>query len=100
MPTGEAEATPFPKTIKMVEKRKPNNNIGPYCQQMQVLDNWQIVPIPESDIVDVDEAQFDEFISGGQNQRRSTKYGSMRRRDETDLIGDLESLCICEWRAG
>jgi hypothetical protein len=92
---------PFPKLIKMVEKRKPHDNIDPYCQQMQVLDSWQVVPIPGVDIIGIDEQEFDEYAGGPSKRSNPGVNGqSLARRDENDIIADLESLCICEWRAG
>lgn len=93
----------FPNMIKMVEKRKPHENIDPYCQQMQVLDNWMVVPIPGVDIVEIDEAEFEDYRQGTSKARRSlagSRGQSLVKRDEEDIISDLESLCICEWRAG
>ncbi|RMZ80784.1 hypothetical protein DV737_g2868, partial [Chaetothyriales sp. CBS 132003] len=48
----------FPKLIKMVEKRKPVGNVAPYCQQMQVLSNWQIVPITSVPTIAIQESDF------------------------------------------
>lgn len=87
----------------MVEKRKPHDNIDPYCQQMQVLDNWQVVPIPGVDIIEIDEQEFEDYAQGTSKRKRFVpgKNGqSLVRRDEDEIIADLESLCICEWRAG
>lgn len=89
--------------IKMVEKRKPHDNIDPYCQQMQVLDNWQVVPIPGVDVVEIDEEEFEDYQQGTSKVRRShagRRGLSLAKRDEEEIISDLESLCVCEWRAG
>lgn len=89
--------------IKMVEKRKPHDNIDPYCQQMQVLDSWQVVPLPGVDVVEIDEVEFEDYEAGTNKFKRSPLGSigkSLVKRDEQDIISDLESLCICEWRAG
>ena len=101
--SGSPSQPQFPKLIKMVEKRKPHDNIGPYCQQMQVLDNWQIVPIPGVDIVEIDEQQYQDFAEGTSKTKRAVPGAngrSLAKRGEDEIIADLESLCICEWRAG
>lgn len=93
----------FPRLIKMVEKRKPHENIEPYCQQMQVLDNWQVVAIPGVDVIEIEEEEFEDYAVGTGKRRRSISGisgQSLAKRDEQEIIQDLESLCICEWRAG
>lgn len=79
----------FPNMIKMVEKRKPFGNIEPYCQQMVVLDDFAgIVPKENGAIINIEEEEFSNY-----------PYASTVAGDSTaDVIGDLESLCVCEWR--
>jgi hypothetical protein len=72
----------YPLLVKIEEKRKPSGNIQPYCQQMQVLDNWQIVPIATE--ISVPEAGAVEF-SARQRFRRS--------QDDPNIRED----CVCEW---
>jgi hypothetical protein len=81
----------FPKLAKMVEKRKPDNNVQPYCQQMQVLNNWQIMPIPDIPTICVEESDFSAAATPTAGSRRAV----MRRDDST--IQQLNSNCICEW---
>lgn len=76
----------FPKLVKMVEKRKPHSNIQPYCQQMQVLNNWQIMPLPDVPIIQIEEAEYAQ-PTGSRNRR-------IMKKDSTQ---ELESNCICEW---
>ena len=78
----------FPKLIKMVEKRKPHSNVQPYCQQMQVLNSWQVMPIPTVPTVCIEETEYAQPT--GSNKRWMQK----KRGDSTQ---DLESMCICEW---
>lgn len=77
----------FAKWIKMVEKRKPFGNVEPYCQQMYVEDSFAIVPKPSGLIVNIEEQEFNDF---SQYAAPTGEAGA--------TIGDLESLCICEWR--
>lgn len=76
-------ATEYPKMIKMLEKRKPGGNVPPYCQKMQVLDDWDIVPIPTVAPIWITENDYD-----GPNKKL--------RRD-SDTTSQLESNCVCEW---
>lgn len=80
----------FPKLVKMVEKRKPGVNIQPYCQQMQVLNNWQIMPIPDVPTIAIQESEFAPAAITGGSKR------AVRRR-APDTIQQLGSNCICEW---
>jgi len=81
----------FPKLVKMVEKRKPHSNIQPYCQQMQVLNNWQIMPIPTVPTICVIEDEYAPAATPGGNNRMA------RRKRSPDSISQLSSNCICEW---
>ena len=94
----------FPNMIKMVEKRKPFGNIEPYCQQMVVLDDFVgIVPKPNGYIVNIEEEEFQngQLPEPTGSSKRSDAWlngRSLDRRDEYDVMGDLESFCVCEWR--
>jgi len=81
-------STNFPKKVKMVEKRKPADNVSPYCQQMQVLNNWQIMPIPDVPIIEIAETDYSQDAATG-NSRMMRKRG--------DTVQELGSNCICEW---
>ncbi|KAK6379212.1 hypothetical protein LTS17_006130 [Exophiala oligosperma] len=81
-------STDFPKLVKMVQKRKPDNNIQPYCQQMQVLNNWQIMPIPTIATIAIEESEF---------APSSTSPARWAIRRGTDSTQQLNSNCICEW---
>ncbi|KIW23830.1 uncharacterized protein PV07_11999 [Cladophialophora immunda] len=80
----------FPKLVKMVEKRKPDNNVQPYCQQMQVLNNWQIMPIPNVPTICIEESDYSAPTSG------PSKRMVMPRRSPNS-VEQLGSNCICEW---
>ncbi|KAJ9610589.1 hypothetical protein H2200_005366 [Cladophialophora chaetospira] len=81
---------PFPKLAKMVEKRKPDDNVQPYCQQMQVLNNWQILPIPDIPTICVEESDYSAAAATGGSKT------AIRRRDG-DTVQQMASNCICEW---
>ncbi|KIX99869.1 uncharacterized protein Z520_04505 [Fonsecaea multimorphosa CBS 102226] len=80
----------YPKLVKMVEKRKPDNNVQPYCQQMQVLNNWQIMPIPNVPTICIDESDYGTPTPGPSKKR-------MIRRGPPNTVEQLGSNCICEW---
>lgn len=80
----------FPKLAKMVEKRKPNDNVQPYCQQMQVLNNWQIMPIPGVPTICIDESDYSSAApTGGHRMAMNKRNG--------DTMQQMASNCICEW---
>lgn len=91
--TSAADMKDYPKLIKMVEKRKPMDNttdyVQPYCQQMQVLDDWSIEPIWTVPQICIDEVLYPSTI--GVDTKR------VMGRDSRDVVADLESYCICEW---
>jgi hypothetical protein len=76
----------YPLWIKMVEKRKPENNIQPYCQQMRILDSGLIVPQEGVSTINVTETE----PSSSSTQKRGEMDGS------TAALG---SNCVCEWLA-
>jgi hypothetical protein len=90
------DGTRFPKMVKMVEKRKPHSNVQPYCQQMEVKPNWQILPIPDVPTVCIEETEYSIPEPTGDSKRWLNRYRS--RGD--DYTEKLESMCICEWMSG
>ncbi|KEF60369.1 uncharacterized protein A1O9_01929 [Exophiala aquamarina CBS 119918] len=82
----------FPKLVKMVEKRKPHSNIQPYCQQMQVLNNWQIMPIPTVPTICVTEDEYSPPAATDAGNKHMS-----RRKRSPDTVSQLASNCICEW---
>ncbi|KAL2431457.1 hypothetical protein ABEF95_009228 [Exophiala dermatitidis] len=81
----------YPKLVKMVEKRKPQGNVPPYCQKMQVLNNWQIVPIPNVPTIAIQESEYSAAATATGGSRMA-----MRRRAD-DTVQQLGSNCVCEW---
>jgi hypothetical protein len=91
----------MPNLVKMVEKRKPHSNIQPYCQQMTVLPNWNIIPKEGVETICIEEKQYAEETGSIEKRWVDKKShvvrgegGIVRRLDFTE---QLESLCICEW---
>jgi hypothetical protein len=79
-------STNYPLWIKLEEKRKPENNIQPYCQQMRVLESGTIVPQEGEQIISVSE----------------TEPSSPNRHKRDDMDGSITALgsnCVCEWLA-
>lgn len=80
----------YPLLVKIEEKRKPSHNIEPYCQQMQVLDNGQIVPLGNVAQISVPEVEAVDSLAEKRFRRK--------RRREDDL--GLSLNCVCEWMTG
>ena len=85
----------FPKFVKMVEKRKPDSNIQPYCQQMEVRANWQIVPKQDVPTVCIDETEYAPPEPTGKDKRWAGRY----RKRAANSVDQMESMCICEWES-
>lgn len=77
----------YPRLMKIEEKRKPSGNIPPYCQQMQVLDNNQLAPVPFVEQISIEELE---------DMDAPTRNRFRRRGDPEDLSQD----CACEWISG
>ena len=78
----------YANVVKMQEKRIPNvgqpTYIQPYCAQMQILDDGEIVPAEGNPTVPVAENE----PSGNDPTKRASDDGS---------TAQLDSDCICEW---
>lgn len=83
---GRRQTTFYPRVVKIEEKREPNGNIQPYCEQMQILNNWEIVPrdaISRIPVREVGSEETSPFVS--------RRLG--RRGDDFHL----HQTCACEW---
>lgn len=94
--TSAPNVSNYPKLIKMVEKRQPASPVGvpyvqPYCQMMQVLNDWSIEPIQTVPTIAINEVLYTTSTSMMSPQGTSSASGTR------DVVADLESLCICEW---
>ncbi len=88
--TSGGGSTNFPRLVKMLEKRKPSANVPPYCQQMQVLNNWQIMPIPNIPTIAIEEKDYAAATSGSKKRHAAPSESS-------DTMQELGSNCVCEW---
>ena len=79
----------YPKAIKLEERRIPGVSSAPYCQQMQILDDYGLGPLPDRTI------QLEETESTRQHRmvygQRHRKY----RRDKRSIMDD--NYCACVW---
>jgi len=94
----QAIGLPFPKVLKLEERRGPGRS-PPYCQQMQIMNDMTASPItiaPHGDpiIVNLDE---EEPVQ----QNRVTRAPEQRRRSDVEKRlyrgSSLGSACQCQW---
>lgn len=76
--------TNYPLWIKLQEKRKPENNVQPYCQQMRILETQMIVPQEGVSIINVTETE-------------PTSSNHDKRDNMDGTTTSLGSNCVCEW---
>ena len=90
----QAPGTPYPKVVKIEERRPRPRLAGPaYCQQMQILYNWQPGTIGEPVYLDLDGPNY----AGGNAAETSDSYGSQRLVRRT--LGQRgPNTCMCEWQ--
>ena len=107
-----ANLQPYPKMVKIEERRNPHSSIQPYCQQMQILDNNQPGPlrnlatqqliqiqlIENEPLVQHQMDQGQEASSGPPTNAASPTSPPGRRR-ATDKRGSVGNgpLCQCQW---
>ena len=94
---------PYPRVIKIEERRLMDNAIKPYCIQMQVLDDGGINSVPDSSGNPIT-IQLDEYEPPAQNSvQLGPKKRETRSNDFFASEGDemrkrqSESDCHCEW---
>ena len=97
-----AQALPFntnanyPLPIKFEEKRKPSDNIQPYCQQMQVLDDGRIVTTGGEIIVA--ENPSTEDATAARKRRMRKRYAGMTGDQLDNYLDEVQpGDCKCEW---
>ena len=101
----------YPKLVK-IEERRPQQFSQPYCQQMQVLYNYQLGPVidPETHLVNTIHLSETESQSLVQNQAMpgmagipplsalpASPSGFPSKRRATDKRNTGTSLCKCVW---
>ena len=95
----------YPKSVK-IEERRPLKPIQPYCEQMQILDNYQLGPVMNT--IQLSEIESQSLI---QNQATQGMAGSVslqapaaspsgfpRKRANMDTTPP--SSCQCGWMTG
>ncbi|KAL9106890.1 MAG: hypothetical protein Q9227_008138 [Pyrenula ochraceoflavens] len=99
----------YPRFVKVEEKRKPANAPGgpgggpspqPYCQQMQVLNDGQVMPIA-GNVIKIQESEpskvEEQWGGGGGWKGRFRLKGRDRELNERNVMGLAETNCCCEW---
>ena len=74
----------YPRYTKLEDKRHPNPNTAPYCQQMDILYDGQIVPSSSGAMLSFEEV---EPVSS-KNGKRNPNDGS---------TSSLNTECACVW---
>ena len=92
--------SPYPKIIKIEERRFFQNSVNPYCQRMQVLDDGLLGQVPNATggaiIVQLTEEEPAIAYTGsssGSRRRRSWSQGS----DAGEKTRRDNNACRCEW---
>ena len=106
VPQGKRQAgpstsgTPYPKVIKIEERRPLRNPPQPYCQQMQIMNNGQpepyepqghsiIVNLNETEPIPAQQQQLKQ--SEGSTPSPAASYNKKRQAGPN-------SFCMCEWQ--
>ena len=89
-----AMPTIYPNVVKIEERRNATNSVQPYCQQMQILDDMSVVPLPNTTSVtritiDEDESTPERRSLDGSTEQLDVRWRNQRR--------DSYSPCSCEW---
>jgi len=94
----QAIRLPFPKVLKLEERRGPERS-QPYCQQMQIMNDGTASPVtiaPQGDfnIVNLDEEEpmLHNRVARAPEQRRRSDVE--KRNYKGDFLG---SACRCQW---
>lgn len=95
-PAAPARMPPYPRIIKIEERRLPNSP-QPYCQQMVLLDNGEITPAPNGKdsplriwLQELDPS-FEEYFAAQPSQTANAK------REEVQKRTDPSDACHCQW---
>lgn len=94
----QASGLPFPKVLKLEERRGPGRS-QPYCQQMQIMNDGTASPITIAPHGDLNIVNLDEEEPMEQN--RVARPPEQRRRSDMEkrLYQSyfLGSACQCQW---
>lgn len=98
---------PYPKLVKIEERRNYENPVSPYCQQMQILNNNQPGPLSDEATGELIQIQLTETEPMVQHQvvpvrETDDDYSStLDRRRAMQRRGRAGKgpLCQCEWKS-
>ena len=92
---------PFPKVVKIEERRNYQNPVQPYCQRMQILNNGSPGPLPNQATgqpitfnLTENEPQQQPETYGPPRRRRTWHF---RREDAVKKRTAVPSSCECQW---
>lgn len=81
----------YPRDVKIEERRDPNNVIQPYCVHMQIMNDGTAQPLPDEDIVSLNEYKPDDDDVRPRPSSIKEKRGNIWERNSAT------SACECEW---
>ncbi|MCJ1386648.1 hypothetical protein MMC17_009774 [Xylographa soralifera] len=85
-----AMPTIYPNVVKIEERRNVTNAVQPYCQQMQILDDLSVVPLPNTTssvtrvMIDEDESPVQRRSLADSTDQMDVRWRH-RRRDSAHL---------------
>lgn len=99
----------YPKVVKLEERRLYRSAVQPYCQQMQILNNYQPGPLADPSNGQLIQIQLTESEPLPQNRMmrsgvdgvpsaQGTALSSMRRSVKRQSP-QRPSNCMCEWQS-
>ncbi|KAF2843389.1 hypothetical protein M501DRAFT_83918 [Patellaria atrata CBS 101060] len=89
---------PYPRIVKIEERRLPSNKIAPYCQKMVILEDGRIEPKRDVDeeeiIIEIEESNpsFSE-LANPSGESRNFRF----KRSGLEVREDPSSACHCQW---
>jgi hypothetical protein len=84
----------YPRRVKIEEKRLIPDAPRPYCVQMQVLDNWQVVPF-NNQITLINAMQPGMSSTSQKREDDDDEHGLFARDDD-----GYDNTCYCDWLSG
>lgn len=103
-------ASAYPKFVKVEERRSKRGSVLPYCQQMQILDDFRVNPVRDPKTRKLVQIMLSEYESW--SQKRDTQAGPLYPRQASGLpesdtsartrlrnrqAPGVASDCMCEW---
>lgn len=87
----------FPYIVKIEERRLPNNNIPPYCEKFQLLDDGTFSSLPDPNTHQPMIIKLDETDPGLSAYQSAGIAGN--KRSPLDPRG-IHGACHCQWMSG